>query len=186
MNDGKLRNEITQSNAPINSGSNLPGSGGNIEPYVVVSESFRELVEKWYVNPLKKLDTQHDGFAILTLLFPLYEKHLRFSLGDQKFSENSPVVRQIGKDLSISTDQAYGFWQIFRNGLLHKAIPDSTDQNYDWAMTQATSKPIEIKERVLYINPILLKDKVIQLVMNKVDMWKKDDLFPKRYRQLNP
>jgi len=185
MNKKNLRTEITQSNEPHPAGKEkLVKKKQTDSEFIRVNETVRDLVFRWYLKPLGKLNHQHDGFAILILAFPLYEKHLKFFLGSMEFSENSPLVKQIGKDFKISTEQAYELWQIFRNGLLHLALPDATEMNYDWALSQDIDVPIKVKDATFIINPLLFKNKVIEIALSKLDMWKEKDFFPQRFRVL--
>ncbi|HRX30174.1 MAG: hypothetical protein H6582_00015 [Crocinitomicaceae bacterium] len=147
------------------------------------NESVRHRVERWYINPLDKLDDQHDGFAILTLLFPLYERHLRHLHGNGAFSENSALVRQIAKDLSLSVSQAYEFWQIFRNGVLHSALPKEKEGfKYTWCLRYDIIEPVVVNGSTFEVNALELKKIILKIVTKKIDIWKnQDDPIPSRY-----
>lgn len=147
------------------------------------NESVRDRVKRWYIKPLSKLDNQHEGFAILTLLFPLYERHLRHLHGNGVFSENSDLVGQIAKDLRLSVSQAYEFWQIFRNGVLHSALPKEKEGfKHTWCLRYDITEPVVVNGSTFEVNALKLKEIILKIVTKKLDMWKyQDDPMPLRY-----
>src|SRR5687767_6751490 len=94
--------------------------GGTREP-----ESDSNSIQRWYIDPLMKMQGS-TGFLVIMVLLPLYEMHLKVNghIGNREdFSQGHRVFKVIGKHLGISLDEAYYFWQCFRNGLLHTGIP---------------------------------------------------------------
>src|ERR1043166_7283009 len=105
--------------------SSYAGSTSPDEIFKIHPESKREQVEKWFLTPLRKMNG-HEGFILLMVLFPLYEKYLRVKhqmKAEAKFSKGTPALATIGRDLHLSEDDAEIFWQNFRNGLAHCALP---------------------------------------------------------------
>jgi len=81
----------------------------------------------WFVNPiqkLKELPNGAGGFVAFIVGVILYERLIsaRLSLQGQKTSDE--VIRNaMAEDLHLTDDQRRVFWDMFRNGLLHQAMP---------------------------------------------------------------
>ncbi|MDZ4710576.1 MAG: hypothetical protein SH818_19405 [Saprospiraceae bacterium] len=134
--------------------------------YLKENEPKRVRFEKWFYAPLRRM-SKHDGFAIITLLFPLYERHLRlkFSMDETaKFTEGSAGLKEIALDLSIPENKAGDFWDIFRNGAMHYGQP-----KYNYILIYHHTNPIEIINNIYNINPLELRDLLLKKFNN--NMW---------------
>lgn len=155
---------------------------------IPASASKKELIDLWFIEPLKRMDG-HQAFVCLGTCLFLYEKYLRKTgqIGEgEKFSEGHPVFNQIGKDLGISAGEAYEFWTCWRNGLLHHGMPKASDK-FDWGMTGEQEKLATIEGKTFTINPWRIRDKILNKVANKKEIWE-DELAPlmKVFRVIKP
>lgn len=119
----------------------------------------------------------HQAFVCLSVCLFLYEKYLKKTgqIGfDEKFCKGHKVFKQIGKDLGISAEDAYEFWTCWRNGLAHHGMPKNSD-HYRWGMTGEQKQMVMIMGVNFTINPWLIRDKILNNVENKKDIW--DDEF---------
>lgn len=83
-----------------------------------------ENFKAWYADTLIKLyPDRNSGFAILMIAFPLLERYLRhknqLSHKDNLSNECMDDLRSMFPDLS-TTEVAWKFWNIYRNGILHQ------------------------------------------------------------------
>jgi hypothetical protein len=140
--------------------------------------SKKELIEVWFIEPLRRMDG-HQAFVCLSVCLFLYEKYLKKTgqIGkDEKFSEGHKVFKQMGKDLGISADDAYEFWSCWRNGLAHQGMPKISDK-YHWGMTGEQKELVIIDGDTFTINPWLIRDKILNKVENKKEIWN-DEFAP--------
>lgn len=137
-------------------------------------ESVPDRVKKWFIEPLKRMKDS-EGFLVLLVLFPLYEKHLRTlrEMKGDKFSEGNPIFCVIGEHLGISKDDAYQFWQNIRNGLLHRANP-KTPAGFDYGI-RSVGPSIEKDGNRFWINPFQLRDDLLKVIEPSVHSWEMDD-----------
>ncbi len=155
-------------------------------PPVPVSK--RELIDIWFLEPLRKMDG-HQAFVCLGVCLFLYEKYLRQTeqIGDgEKFSEGHRVFKLIGKDLGISAADAYEFWTCWRNGLAHQGMPKVSGR-YQWGMTSKQKELVVIESDSFTINPWLIRDKILNKVENRKQIWD-DEITPlmKVFRLIDP
>ena len=142
----------------------------------------QEKFDKWFKIPLEKLDAD-GGFIILISLFPLYECYLRSKYGSEfKFSKGHPVFKTIGRDFKLKEDVAYYFWQTFRNGLLHRAIPDAETKK--WILSRK-SKAVEFKNDEFIVNPIKLRELILNILKSNLQIWKNDIRLPYEYEEFD-
>jgi hypothetical protein len=159
----------------------------NRDPGIIIPEShsIKERVEKWFLAPLREM-SDHDGFIVLMVLFPLYEKHLRFKLKmtqDDHFSKSHPVFTVIGHDLRLSAVEAYQFWTNFRNGILHRALPKEKG-GFTYAIDpNATLAVRKDENNTFWVNPFALRDTLLPNIEQSIRMWREDDvLLPDVYK----
>jgi hypothetical protein len=142
----------------------------------VVTESGtprRELIEQWYLDPLEKM-CGHQAFICLAICFLLYEKYLRVVYGlpaDYKFSEGAEIFRPIGKDFGVSEQMAYRLWSDWRNGLLHRGMPKANG-DYVWMLTGDQKEIVVEKGKEVWINPWLLRDRIVENLRGKKEIWR--------------
>lgn len=187
----KAETEITSSLSPAGDSPYIQNHGGGFL-YVPTQENTGDLVKKWFINPLREMDRDRDkGFIIITALFPLYEKYLRFNHADlfegkgrDRFQDGHPIFKKIGKDLNLSNQASFNFWQLFRNGLLHRAMPKKSMKDIKWQMGEF-SDPVLFQSCVFYVDPIKLRDHILNIIEPNLRMWKDDGIgFPMIYYNL--
>jgi hypothetical protein len=158
------------------------GTSGNATPWptdsVEVSPSKRDLIDTWFIEPLRRMNG-HQGFICLSTCLVLYEKYLR-NTGpldeDKHFSKGHKVFQQIGKDFSINEDQAYEFWTCWRNGFAHHGLPKKSEI-FDWGLTGDQDKIVIISGSSFVVNPWLMRDKILNKIEQKKSIWN-DDVAP--------
>jgi hypothetical protein len=151
--------------------------------FVSRNESVAERVEKWYIKPLREMHGPQ-GFLVLMVLFPLYEKHLRYKHPDlQHFTKGHSVFQTIGRDLKLDRDGAYLLWKNMRNGILHRALPDE-DSDFHYIIT-SEGPAVERNQDIFRINPFEMRDSLLKVIVSDLRMWKADDiLLPETMRHL--
>lgn len=88
----------------------------------------------WFVDPiekLKELPGGNGGFVAMMVGLALYERLIVAKLkqkGKDATLENQNSL--MAKDLGISENQVAVFWDVFRNGLLHQAMPKEGKTKY--------------------------------------------------------
>jgi hypothetical protein len=149
------------------------------EEYTQTAKSNWELVEQYYIEPLSKMGG-HEAFICLINCFALYEKYLRKTQDiplEETFSEGHRVFHTIGKELGISETVAYLFWSHWRNGLLHHAMPKSSQSYTTWLTSVRQPSPITIDGNHISINPWSFRDFVLEKLASSKKIWKEED-FP--------
>lgn len=180
-----LNTPATSSFAPPadTSGSAHQGSGGFS---LITNESDRDRVHKWFIEPLMRMQ-RDDGFIILMVILPLYERHLRvtysalFRSEDESFYESHKIFGQVKQDLNLTTKQAaFDFWRIFRNGLMHRAVPNK--KNFArWEMAP-TGIPVTYNDSVFRVDPLALRDHLLRLIEPNRVLWSRAEGFPFIYQ----
>ena len=135
-------------------------------------ESAPNSIHRWYIEPLMKMEGDQ-GFLVLMVLLPLYEMHLKVNghIGKHEdFSKGHRVFKVIGNHLKISMDEAYHFWQGFRNGLLHTALPKVLE-SFPCSL-RTSGRPIELENGVFHINPFELRNHLIEIIKRDLKKWK--------------
>jgi len=129
----------------------------------------------WYVKVLQRLyDNRDAGFIILMVAFPLLERYLREKSRVYQGKLNSSFYSELTAVLPELRDQrtAQGFWNAYRNGLLHQVTISSRNQQGNkinrWKLTH------DIGEDILYqhsngdffVHPVNFAKKVINVIEN--------------------
>ncbi len=140
--------------------------------------SYRDRVEEWYIEPLKRL-RGNDGFICLMLSLPLVEKVVRYltpsAPADASFSHNSELAAKLAETLGgVSQQVALAFWKIFRNGLEHRAAPAIYDP-WSYELTNCESALVVSGHRLI-VNPYRFRDDIVIPLVNKhMGAWKDAD-----------
>jgi hypothetical protein len=135
-------------------------------------ESAPNSIHRWYIEPLMKMGGDQ-GFLVLMVLLPLYEMRLKVNghiKDGERFTEGHRVFSVIGGDLRIGKDEAYHFWQCFRNGLLHTALPKVLE-SFPCSL-RTSGPPIELENGVFHINPFELSNHLIEIIKRDLKKWK--------------
>lgn len=82
-----------------------------------------ELFKTWYVKPLDDIDAD-GGFVVFIVAFALYERLIIAKLKLENSATTKPEIkRKISADLCLTDHERSKFWNLFRDGLLHEAMP---------------------------------------------------------------
>lgn len=160
----------------------------NLKGFYEKSQSISERADKWFYSHLKSMNNPHQGMIILMIILPLYEKYLRANgLLDEdpknskvKFTKDHPVFTKIGNDFGVDKGTAYEFWWHCRNGLLHRAVIDNTE-NFASVLSR-TGDAIKLDGDVFVLNPFAIRDRLLKLFIDDTKMWKADRIdLPAEY-----
>lgn len=136
-------------------------------------DTWREKVAKWYFKPLRAMKGD-DAFVCLGVCFALYEKYLRVT-GEmpegQKFSEGHKVFKLVGAQINAKPEVAYLIWNSWRNGLLHRAMPNG-EENVKWQLHGEMDVPVRVEGNTITLNPWLLRDRILKVVEGNREIWK--------------
>ncbi len=166
-----MKKTIKVSSTPVTAATSLDSAAGFVER----TESVAERVNKWFIEPLRRMK-RSEGFLVLLVLFPLYEKHLRnrHQMAGDSFSEGNKIFRVIGRHLKLSESDAYKFWTHVRNGLLHHTAPKNSE-SFEYGIRDEGS-PVEKIAKHFWINPYSLRDRLLEEIEPDTRTWKKDDV----------
>jgi hypothetical protein len=156
---------------PTQTGIAPPGSVRGTE-MVEHATPLRDQLERWYFKPLREMKGAQ-AFPAMILAIILIEKWLRVSqgYGDGEFCQGSKPVRELARLLEVEPDAAYWFWQDWRNGLLHRAMPKAG--HFDgYTMSADYKRIIEVDGKHIRVNPWLFRDRVLEVVSKDRDLWK--------------
>lgn len=113
----------------------------------------------WYVEPIKKLEelpNGNGGFVAFIVGLALYERLItaKLIINNQEPTDESKK-NAMNIDLGITEGQRTVFWDLFRNGLLHQAMPKTGKTDY-FFRDDFSDKPLFIEsdgECFIHINP---------------------------------
>ena len=150
------------------------------------TKDLNEAFDRWFLRPLKALKKvpNNDGalVALATACF-LYERYTDAVLKstNQKVSDEKKI-KQLEKDFVISHQDAKTFWDVVRNGLLHKAMPKQLNYGKktspDWKFSTNYPISIEISGGALKVNPWIVVDKVLRLWKQNIHLLDHNKSFP--------
>lgn len=135
--------------------------------------SLREKVGIWYFRPLREMQG-HQAFICLAMCFSLYEKYLRMTGAMSKednFSQGHKVFKLVGEQINADPETAYLIWNSWRNGLLHRAMPNEK-ANVTWLLSGDLNVPVKVEGSNITINPWLLRDRILDVVEADRNIWK--------------
>ena len=147
------------------------------------------LFDRWYVQPLRKLQeipNGDGGFIALAVSCFLYERYavsaIKASGGKAKDEE---ITKQFADDFDVDEETARIFWQVIRDGLLHGAMPKQREYGKPvqakWAFRE-DFPPVELAEwngeKVLMVQPWKIMEKVISLWQQNMHLLEQRKSFP--------
>ena len=149
------------------------------------------LFDRWYVRPLKMLQSIPNGdggFVALATCCFLYERYATAVIKNSPNAEKATrdaKIRQFMIDFGVDEETATAFWNVIRNGLLHGAMPKQHEYGKQtlplWAFRH-DFPPVELSEdegkRVLKVQPWLVMEKVISLWQDNLDLLEQSGSFP--------
>lgn len=139
---------------------------------------------RWFVEPVEKLKSLPDGnggFVAFMAALALYERLIvaRLKLRNELTDEDS-VRREIAQDLGLSDNERSIFWDMFRNGMLHQAMPKAG--NTEWVFHDSFSGYPEFKtlqgRSFICINPWKFTDRVLAEFISEPKMIIASESFP--------
>ena len=159
------------------------------EKKILESDS-AELFYRWYVVPLKYLETLPNGdggFVVLATSCFLYERYAKAKLktdGLKGSTEN--VIMQLSNDYDTDKETAEAFWRVIRNGFLHQGMPLKNEGGNavfpNWQTSHVYEIPINLKKEhnnaILQIQPWLFRDKVFDLYQSSPQYIEHNKSFP--------
>ena len=150
----------------------------------------RELFEVWYVKPLRVLESIPDGagafIALATSCF-LYERYVDALVEEAGGKPNKQSrVKQLVVDFGIEEEAARIFWEVMRDGILHKGMPKRKDRSRElppWQFHGDFNQPINLDKendipQELQVQPWLFMEKVINLWQENLDLLDRNNSFP--------
>lgn len=143
-----------------------------------------ERFERWFaqsISKLKELPTGDGAFAALMIAIPLYERYI---IGKLKLSgsetKEADVKAAVSADLKLDSKQRSIFWDMFRNGFMHQAMP--TDGKTKWMVSSEFGEIPEFKEvegvNCILLDPWKFADRVIKKYKDNPDVITASDSFP--------
>jgi hypothetical protein len=147
----------------------------------------REQIRKfkmWFVEPieeLKKLPDGAGGIVALIVGLALYQRliHAKLKLSGEKTDEGA-VKSYICIDLHITDYERKIFWDTFRIGLMHQAMPKKGDTGY--LFHNSLSAFPEFREingqKIICIDPWKFTDRVMNEFLQKPELIYASDSFP--------
>ena len=147
------------------------------------------LFDRWYVQPLKKLQEIPNGdggfIALATSCF-LYERYAVAVIKESGAkADEGAIIRQFAADFGVDEKVAQVFWDVIRNGLLHGAMPKQQEYGQHtlprWAF-RSDFPAVELAEwngeRVLKVQPWRIMEKVISLWQQNLHLLDQSKSFP--------
>jgi hypothetical protein len=157
----------------------------------VVNHEAKEYFERWYVKPLKVLASIPNGdggFIVLATCCYLYERYADAVINEAKKKPNDRErITQLTTDFGIDQETAKIFWEVVRNGILHKGMPKQKDRSQktlpQWRFRHEFPQPIKLIKMnnqpfELQVQPWLFMNKVINLCEKNLDFLDRNDSFP--------
>lgn len=97
-----------------------------------------ERFEGWFIKPIEKLQELNNGdggFAALMIAIPLYERYIsgKLKLAGRPVSDENRMA-EIAVDLNLDDYKRRIFWDIFRIGFMHQAMPKAGKTG--WVVSQ--------------------------------------------------
>ncbi len=152
-------------------------------------ETPEALFDRWYVQPLRKLQeipNGDGGFIALAVSCFLYERYAKSAIKASGGSATDDAVRErFANDFGVDRETSKLFWQLIRDGLLHGAMPKQKEYGKPirtkWAFRE-DFPPVELAEwngeKVLKVQPWKIMEKVISLWQQNMHLLAQDENFP--------
>lgn len=145
-----------------------------------------ETFERWYVIPLRILETLPNGdgaFVVFAVSLALYERFAKAFIKERlKLKANSnELCRKLAADFDLRESAATTFWDVMRNGLQHQGMPLVAKSSIRrWRFSGKCTKPIEFRagDTELWVQPWLFRDKVLWLYRQDPELIATSESFP--------
>jgi len=149
------------------------------------------LFQRWFVAPLRLLETLENGdgaFVALLVSLALYERFAKaFIKHDLKqTADDAAFTKKLAFDFSISEREATVFWDVMRHGLQHQAMPMQSGRSKcitpRWQFKHELPKPIQLGgsdvDDLLLVQPWLFRDRVLAMYEKRPDLIGASQSFP--------
>ncbi len=144
------------------------------------------LFDRWYKTPLLELENipNHDGgFVVLAVVCFLYERYIKALLKSKGLKENYKLrMKQIAADFNTNEVTAESFWNVIRNGLLHRGTPKQIDKGKVLPVWEFydSNDPFKLNSdmTILYINIWKFRDRILELYDKRPDLIGYDKDYP--------
>ena len=137
-----------------------------------------ENFKSWYVDTLLKLyPDRNSGFAILMIVFPLLERYLRHKNGlTHKENLSNGCMDELRNMFPAlpTTEAAWKFWNIYRNGILHQVTLSrenkrGTEMPDGWLSHDIHSAINIESDGSFLIHPVLFTKHVMDIIKSDFD-----------------
>lgn len=140
-----------------------------------------ELFKAWFVKPISTMDID-GGFVAFIVALALYERLIDAKLKLKNKPRDDKSKRDcMSQDLQLSDEQRQIFWDMFRIGLLHQAMPKAGATGFilDRSFTeQPKLKYLANGRPVFCIDPLKFYDRVIKEFLNNPHLITASESFP--------
>ena len=144
----------------------------------------KELFNRWFVSSIEKLKELPHGdgaFAALMVAIPLYERYIIATLKMANINCTDENVRkEIGNDLGLEDRERSIFWEMFRNGFMHQAMPRGGKTK--WMVSHKFGAVPQFKEvngvMCVLLDPWKFADRVLQKYENDSRLITASESFP--------
>ncbi|MGO9138132.1 MAG: hypothetical protein ACLQBC_10760 [Syntrophales bacterium] len=144
------------------------------------------LFKRWYKIPLlelEKIPERDGGFVVLAVSCFLYERYIKALLKSKGLKENyKSRMFQIATDFKTDVATAETFWNVIRNGLLHRGTPKQIDKGKPLPIWESydSNDPFKLSAdlKVLYINVWKFRDTILELYDKRPDLIGYDNDYP--------
>jgi hypothetical protein len=143
-----------------------------------------EMVRLWYAEPvekLKELPNGAGGFVAFMVGIALYERLVvaKLKLKEQRVDDDV-IHKAMNDDLQLSDQERRIFWDIFRNGLFHQAMPKigKTGYCFDYRFSGYPEFKALDGHPVICIDPWKFTDRVIKEFLSDPKLFIVSESYP--------
>jgi hypothetical protein len=148
----------------------------------------KELFNRWYVTPLRMLESLpngNGGFIALAISCALYERYATAVIeksGGKATKEAK--LQQLMHDFNTDKASAKAFWDTIRDGLVHQAMPLQKKKHPRWRFEHSYLEPFELVDcredgrPILEVQPWKFMNAVISLCEKNLSLLMESESFP--------
>jgi hypothetical protein len=151
--------------------------------------------KNWYADTLNKLyPDRNSGFAILMITFPLLERYLRHK---NKLSHKDNLNDRCMDELRFmfpvlsTTEVAWKFWNIFRNGILHQVTLSRENKKgkkmpEGWVSHDINAAVIIESDGSFLIHPVLFAKHIVGKIESDFAIFEKGSAVSTKLPKVKP
>jgi hypothetical protein len=147
--------------------------------------SVEEKFDGWFVKPIKLLKDElpegDGGFVAFMAALALYERLIIARLKISKLpTDETSIKQEMSRDLGLPDYQRQIFWDMFRNGLLHQAMPKAGKTNYFFSDQYSGYPEFKTAKGCTFIcmDPWKFTDRVLQEYLSNPRLIIESNSFP--------